>query len=58
MTTYGYVRVSSADQNENRQTLAMSGVRVPTKGVFIDKQSGKAFGRPEIRPPEIFSRLV
>ncbi|MCL2084921.1 MAG: recombinase family protein [Oscillospiraceae bacterium] len=46
MTTYGYIRVSSADQNEDRQTLAMSGLRIPKKRVFTDKQSGKDFDRP------------
>lgn len=43
---YGYVRVSSRDQNEDRQMLAMTEQRVPMKNIFIDKQSGKDFNRP------------
>lgn len=44
---YGYVRVSSTDQNEDRQMLALSGVGVPRKNIFIDKMSGKDFERPQ-----------
>ncbi len=43
--TYGYIRVSSSDQNENRQLLAMLEARVPESHIFIDKQSGKDFNR-------------
>ncbi len=43
--TYGYIRVSSSDQNENRQLLAMLEARVPESHMFIDKQSGKDFNR-------------
>lgn len=46
MTTYGYVRVSSVDQNEDRQLLAMGGLGIPPERVFADKQSGKDFNRP------------
>ena len=46
MTTYGYVRVSSTDQNEGRQTLAMSELKIPPSQVFTDKISGKDFERP------------
>ena len=46
MNTYGYVRVSSIDQNEVRQLSAMSDVGVPAKNIFIEKQSGKDFDRP------------
>jgi DNA invertase Pin-like site-specific DNA recombinase len=46
MENYGYVRVSSADQNEDRQLLAMRGLDIPTEHIFIDKQSGKDFNRP------------
>ena len=46
MAAYGYVRVSSADQNENRQALAMSELNIPPEQVFTDKQSGKDFDRP------------
>ncbi len=46
MAVYGYVRVSSADQNEDRQILAMSELKIPAQQIFIDKQSGKDFERP------------
>ncbi|MBQ9027449.1 MAG: recombinase family protein [Lachnospiraceae bacterium] len=46
MTSYGYIRVSSHDQNEDRQILAMNSNRVPRKNIFLDKQSGKDFDRP------------
>ena len=46
MVVYGYVRVSSADQNEDRQVLAMSGLSILPSNVFVDKQSGKDFERP------------
>ena len=44
---YGYVRVSSRDQNEDRQIIAMSEAGVPEKHIFLDKQSGKNFDRPQ-----------
>lgn len=40
---YGYVRVSSLDQNEERQMIALAEVGVLGKNIFIDKQSGKNF---------------
>jgi len=43
--TYGYVRVSSRDQNEDRQMIAMTQFGVPPSCVIIDKQSGKDFVR-------------
>lgn len=43
---YGYVRVSSREQNEDRQMVAMQEMDVPDKNIFIDKQSGKDFNRP------------
>ena len=43
---YGYVRVSSKDQNEHRQIIAMQEKKVLKKNIFIDKQSGKDFNRP------------
>lgn len=46
---YGYVRVSSADQNEDRQTLAMSELGIPAKQIFMDKRSGKDFERPSYK---------
>lgn len=43
---YGYVRVSSRDQNEDRQLIAMREKNVPEHHIYIDKQSGKDFERP------------
>ena len=45
MTIYGYVRVSSHDQNEDRQLLAMSELNIPQEQIYMDKQSGKDFSR-------------
>lgn len=45
MRIYGYVRVSSTDQNEDRQMDAMKEKNVPLKNIYIDKQSGKDFER-------------
>lgn len=44
---YGYVRVSSCDQNEDRQLIEMEGLTIPIQNIFIDKQSGKDFNRPQ-----------
>lgn len=44
--TYGYVRVSTREQNESRQMIALSENNVPMENIFIDKQSGKDFKRP------------
>lgn len=49
MATYGYVRVSSQDQNEDRQMLAMQEKGVPERNIYTDKQSGKDFNRPQFR---------
>ena len=46
MATYGYVRVSSFDQCEDRQTLAMIELNIPPSKIYTDKQSGKDFERP------------
>lgn len=43
---YGYVRVSTRDQNEERPLIALLELQVPKKNIFIDKQSGKDFDRP------------
>ena len=48
-TTYGYIRVSTRDQNEDRQRIAMHEFGVPADCVFMDKQSGKNFDRPGYR---------
>lgn len=46
MNIYGYIRVSSYDQNEDRQLIAMNNARIPRKNIFVDKQSGSDFNRP------------
>ena len=46
---FGYVRVSSMDQNEDRQLASMQEKEVPWKNVFMDKQSGKDFERPQYK---------
>ena len=46
MAVYGYVRVSSADQNEDRQMISMNELHIPKKQIFTDKISGKDFKRP------------
>lgn len=47
MQTYGYARVSSTDQNELRQLLALRAWNIPEENIFIDKQSGRDFIRPQ-----------
>ncbi len=47
--SYGYIRVSTREQNEDRQTLALKELSIPAKNLFIDKQSGKDFERPQYR---------
>ena len=44
---YGYIRVSSRDQNEDRQMVAMQGLAIPERHIFMDRQSGKDFQRPQ-----------
>ena len=44
--TYGYIRVSTKDQNEDRQRIAMREFGILDRHVFMDKQSGKDFERP------------
>ena len=46
---YGYARVSSREQNTNRQLVALKNAGVEGSNVFIDKQSGKDFDRPQYR---------
>ena len=48
-STYGYVRVSTREQNEDRQMIAMGEIQVPEKNIFMDKLSGKDFERPMYR---------
>ena len=49
---FGYVRVSTKEQNEDRQIIAMRELRIPERNLYIDKQSGKDFDRPQ------YQRLV
>ena len=49
MSIYGYVRVSSTDQNEERQVIALQEAAVSEKNIFMDKQSGKDFDRPNYK---------
>ena len=49
MAQYGYVRVSSTDQNEDRQMIALREAGVQDKMIYTDKQSGKDFNRPQYR---------
>ena len=44
---YGYVRVSSKDQNEERQVIAMRNFGIEDSHIIIEKQSGKDFLRPK-----------
>lgn len=46
---YGYIRVSSRDQNEDRQLIAMKELAIPDRNIFMDKQSGKDFNRPQYK---------
>ena len=47
--TYGYIRVSSPDQNEQRQRIAMEEKGIPRANLYMDKQSGKDFCRPQYK---------
>jgi DNA invertase Pin-like site-specific DNA recombinase len=49
MEIYGYIRVSSVDQCEDRQRIALQEVGVPDTNIYLDKQSGKDFNRPAYR---------
>lgn len=46
---YGYVRVSTKEQNENRQLIALQAFPVSEKNIYMDKLSGKDFNRPQYR---------
>lgn len=46
---YGYIRVSTKDQNEDRQRIALLEFGVPQKNIYTDKQSGKNFERPQYK---------
>lgn len=58
---YGYIRVSSTDQNESRQRIALEQQAIPSDRIFMDKMSGKDFQRPQyqdmlkkLRPGDLF----
>ena len=46
---YGYARISTREQNEDRQILALKEMGVPEKNIFLDKMSGKNFERPQYK---------
>ncbi len=46
---YGYIRVSSRDQNEDRQLMALNEVGIEQKRIYLDKKSGKDFDRPQYK---------
>ncbi|MBD5160929.1 MAG: recombinase family protein [Oscillibacter sp.] len=48
-TTYGYIRVSTREQNEDRQLIALREMAIPEQNIFTDKQSGKDFNRPQYK---------
>lgn len=49
MSEYGYARVSSTDQNEDRQLIALRDAGVEYGNIYLDKRSGKDFDRPEYK---------
>lgn len=49
MEVYGYARVSTREQKEDRQMIALTEHSVDEKNIFVDKQSGKDFNRPHYR---------
>jgi DNA invertase Pin-like site-specific DNA recombinase len=49
MTTFGYVRISAADQHDDRQMIAMGELQIPFSNIYADKQSGKDFERPQYK---------
>ena len=46
---YGYARVSTKEQNEERQLIALTGFGIAENAIFVDKQSGKDFERTQYR---------
>ena len=48
-TVYGYIRVSTREQNESRQKIALQNFPVPEENIYMDKQSGKDFNRAAYR---------
>ena len=48
-TIYGYCRVSTREQHEDRQVIALKEMGVPEENIYMDKQSGKDFNRPQYK---------
>lgn len=48
-TIYGYARVSTREQNEDRQIIALKKMGVPEENIYLDKLSGKNFERPQYK---------
>ncbi len=48
-TVYGYARTSTSEQNEDRQMIALAAKDVPKSRIFLDRQSGKDFNRPQYK---------
>ena len=46
---YGYIRVSTKEQNTDRQMVALQACGIPPNRIYVDKQSGKDFDRPQYR---------
>lgn len=53
---FGYARVSTREQNEARQLIALSAFNIPQRNLYIDRQSGKDFVRPDYQ--KLLKRLV
>lgn len=49
MNNFGYIRVSSTDQNEDRQLAALHACKIPKNNLYFDKLSGKSFNRPQYK---------
>ena len=65
MPTYGYIRVSTREQNEDRQLIALREMSIPEQNIFMDKQSGKDFNRPQykklvkkLKPDDLLLSLI
>ena len=48
-STYGYIRVSTREQNEDRQLVALREMYIPEQNIYMGKQSGKDFERPRYK---------
>lgn len=46
MSIFGYIRISTKEQNEDRQLIALKEYNIPLRNLYIEKQSGKDFNRP------------